>query len=31
LIQRVNPLPAFPKELQLSSLELTVPIQFSLR
>jgi protein TonB len=31
LIQRVNPLPSFPKELQISTLELTVPIQFTMR
>jgi protein TonB len=31
LIQRVNPLPAFPKELEINTLELTVPIQFALR
>ncbi|MDR2443284.1 MAG: energy transducer TonB [Deltaproteobacteria bacterium] len=31
LIRRVNPLPNFPKELDLNILELTVPIQFALR
>jgi protein TonB len=31
LIQRVNPLPPFPKALDRNSLELTVPIQFTLR
>ncbi|MDR0620351.1 MAG: energy transducer TonB [Deltaproteobacteria bacterium] len=31
LIQRVNPLPSFPKELTISTLELTVPIQFTMR
>jgi protein TonB len=31
LIRRVNPLPAFPKELTITTLELTLPIQFALR
>jgi protein TonB len=31
LIRRVNPLPAFPKELTMSTLELTLPIQFTLQ
>jgi protein TonB len=31
LIRRVNPLPAFPKEIDLNVLKLTVPIQFIIR
>jgi protein TonB len=31
LIQRAKPLPAFPKELELDTLELSVPIMFTLR
>lgn len=31
LIYRVNPLPAFPKQLTLNVLDITVPIQFALR
>jgi protein TonB len=31
LIQRVNPLPPFPKELNQNTLDITVPIQFALR
>ena len=31
LIRRVSPMPAFPKELTISTLELTVPIKFALR